>query len=303
NYHAMEENSGALLKGFIRLGGSPEEVASKLGPLADLEGTWKGNTGWNLIAVPSQKNGLPTFTLLIQQYSETITFSPITAPVPNRGGAKQQFITGLTYELTINDMKYPNGILHVENGMWLNMTDVEKQPDGPVVESNVVKPSAIARMSAIPHGDVVIALGNATSSSAPPVFPTITAIPDPIGLPPIFGYIDQYTKNPFSTQFHAADVNGTLAALAATQKITQVTTITVDTANKGGNISNIPFVDEHVNPSRFQSTFWIEDVEADGVNFKQLQYSQQADLNFIKKTNLPGDILWPHVNVNTLRKV
>ncbi len=299
----MAQNAEALLKGFIRLSGSPEEVANKLGPLAGLEGTWKGSSGWNLIAVPSQKDGNPTFTLLIQQYSETITFSPITAPVPNRGGATQQFITGLLYELTINDMKYPNGILHVENGMWLNMTDIEKQPDGPVVESNAVKPFAIARMSAIPHGDVVIALGNAATSSAPPVFPMITAIPDPIGLPPVFGYIDQYTKNPFSTEFHAANVNGTLAALAATQKITQVTTITVDTANAGGNISNIPFLDEHVNPSRFQSTFWIEEVEADGISFNQLQYSQQADLNFIKKTNLPGDIMWPHVNVNTLRKV
>src|SRR5258708_36444515 len=102
----MEANDTTLLKGFIRLGGSPEEVANKLGPLADLEGTWTGNSGWNLIAVPSQKNGLPTFTVLIQQYSETITFTPITAPVPNRCGAKQQFITGLMYDLTINDMKY-----------------------------------------------------------------------------------------------------------------------------------------------------------------------------------------------------
>jgi hypothetical protein len=81
----MEENTQELLKGFVRLGGSPAEVASKLGPLADLEGTWKGNSGWNMIAVPSQLNGKPEFTLLIQQYSETIIFTPITAPVPNRG--------------------------------------------------------------------------------------------------------------------------------------------------------------------------------------------------------------------------
>ncbi|MDR3696727.1 heme-binding protein [Mucilaginibacter sp.] len=298
----METNNEALLKGFVRLGGSPEEVASKLGPLADLEGTWTGNTGWNLIAVPSMKSGLPTFTVLIQQYSETITFTPITAPVPNRGGAKQQFITGLLYELTINDMKYPNGILHVENGMWLNMADVEAQPDGPVVESNIARPFSIARMSAIPHGDVVIALGNAEISSGAPVFPTITAIPVPAGLPPQFGYIDQYTKNEFSGQFAPADVNKTLAETAATQTITNVTTITVDTANKGGNISNIPFVEKYVDPSRFQSTFWIEDVVLGDLTFKQLQYSQQTDLNFIKKFNLPGDILWPHVNVNTLRK-
>jgi hypothetical protein len=200
-------------------------------------------------------------------------------------------------------MKYPNGILHVENGMWLNMSDIEIQPDGPVIEANITKPFSIARQSSIPHGDVVIALGNATSSSASPGFPVISAIPEPAGLPPIFGYIDPYTKNEFSTQFHAANINGTLAAEAAKQTITHVTTIIVDTENNGGSISNIPFVDKYVNPSRFKSTFWIEDVIMDGITFKQLQYSQQADLNFIKKFNLPGDIMWPHVNVNTLRKI
>jgi hypothetical protein len=298
----MEANNEALLKGFVRLGGTPEEVASKLGPLADLEGTWTGNTGWNLIAVPSMLNGNPEFTLLIQQYSETITFTPITAPVPNRGGTTQQFITGLLYELTINDLKYPNGILHIENGMWLNMSDIEAQPDGPVIESNAPQPFTIARMSSIPHGDVVIALGNAVTSSAAPVFPAISAIPAPEGLPPVFGYTDPYSLNEFSAEFHTADVNSTLAATAATQTITQVTTITVDTENTGGSISNIPFVQQHVSPSRFQSTFWIENVVDGDLNFLQLQYSQQADLNFIKKFNLPGDILWPHVNVNTLRK-
>jgi hypothetical protein len=299
----MESQPQELLKGFIRLGGSPEEVASKLGPLADLEGTWKGNSGWNLIAVPSRQHGNPTFTLLMQQYDETITFTPITAPVPNRGGAVQQFVTGLMYNLTITDMKYPNGILHVENGMWLNLADIEAQPDGPVLTSPPVKPFGIARMSSIPHGDVVIALGNSGVSSGMPAFPVITAIPEFAGLPPVYGYTDPYTKNPFAEQFKASDVNSTLQAEAAKQTIGKVTTITVDTQNKGGSISNIPFVDAHVNPSRFQSTFWIEEVSVDGVSCMQLQYSQQADLNFIKKHNLPGDILWPHVNVNTLRKI
>ncbi len=299
----MESQPQELLKGFIRLGGSPEEVASKLGPLADLEGTWKGNSGWSLIAVPSRAHGDPTFTLLMQQYDETITFTPITAPVPNRGGAVQQFVTGLMYELTITDMKYPNGILHVENGMWLNLTDIEAQPDGPVLDSTLIRPFSIARMSSIPHGDVVIALGNSSVSNGTPQFPVISAVPQPPGLPPTFGYTDPYLRNQFSGQFDTSNVNSTLQAAVAAQTVGKVTTITVDTQNKGGSISNIPFVDAHVNPSRFQSTFWIEEVSVDGVSCMQLQYSQQADLNFIKKHNLPGDILWPHVNVNTLRKI
>lgn len=305
--HQTQQDPQPLLKGFIRLGGSPEEIANKLGPLADLEGTWKGASGWNLIAVPAQKGTIETFTLLIHQYSESITFTPISAPVPNRGGKTQQFVTGLMYELTITDLKYPNGILHLENGMWLNMSDIEAQPDGAVIESankSGNKVFNIARMSNIPHGDVVIALGNATNSVGVPQFPTITAIPDPKGLPPLFGYTDPYTKNQFVPAFKASDVNATLAATAKEQHITNVTTITVDTANAGGNIANIPFVEAHVKPTRFQSTFWIEDVVVGDASFKQLQYSQQSDLNFIKKSGgLPGDILWPHVNVNTLRKI
>jgi hypothetical protein len=297
-----------LLKGAVRLGGSTEEIASKLGPLADLPGTWKGNTGWNMIAVPAtaQNGGGPTFTLLIHQYSETLTFTPITAPVPNRGGLTQQFVTGLTYELTITDNKYPNGILHIENGMWLNLNDIEKQPAGPVVESvaPILPAFNIARMSAIPHGDVVIALGNAASSSGVPVFPTLTGVPQGPGFPTPLGYLDPYTKNPFAHEFIASDYNLTLRNLAKTQQMGKVITINVDTQNQGGNIANIPFVQEFASPSRFFSTFWIEDVVSNGVHFKQLQYSPQVDLNFIKKSGgLPGDIMWPHINVNTLRKV
>jgi hypothetical protein len=298
----MEENTQPLLKGFTRLAGTPEQIASELGPLADLAGTWKGASGWNLIAVPSQKSGQPTFTLLIHQYSETITFTPITAPVPNRGGTTQQFITGLMYDLTVTNLNDNHGVLHIENGMWLNMADIETQPDGPVVESVAApQPFMIARQSAIPHGDVVIALGNATTSVLPDI-PPVSALPNPVGLPPVFGYGDQYTTNKFQDIFKATNVNATLAATAAAQTITHTTTITVDTQN-GGNISNIPFIDKFVNPSRFQSTFWIEDVVANGITFKQLQYSQQADLNFIKKFNMAGDIMWPHVNVNTLVKI
>jgi hypothetical protein len=298
----MNQNTQPPLKGFTRLAGTPEQIANELGPLADLAGTWKGADGWNLIAVPSQKSGQPTFTLLIHQYSETITFTPITAPVPNRGGATQQFITGLMYDLTITNLNDDHGVLHIENGMWLNMADIEVQPDGPVVEG-VATPQqfTIARQSAIPHGDVVIALGNATTSVLPNI-PSISALPDPVGLPPVFGYTDQYTTNKFQDLFKATNINATLTSTAAKQTITHVTTITVDTEN-GGNISNIPFVDKFVNPTRFQSTFWIEDVVSGDVTFKQLQYSQQADLNFIKKFKLDGDILWPHVNVNTLVKI
>ncbi|HZY38108.1 MAG TPA: heme-binding protein [Mucilaginibacter sp.] len=298
----MEQKTPALPKGFIRLGGTPQQVASKLGPLADLEGTWKGSSGWNLIAVPSQTAGKPSFTLLIQQYSETITFTPITAPVPNRGGTTQQFITGLLYQLTINDMKYPNGILHVENGMWLNMSDIEVQPDGPVTES-AVPAFTIARQSSIPHGDVVIALGGYTESTGIPVFPALNAVPTDIGVQGL-GYLENYPHDKLPG-LDSSNMNAQLAAAITGQTIGKVTEIIVDTENTGGSIANIPFVQGHVSPSRFQSTFWIEEVLTDNLNFLQLQYSQQTNLNFLSKNTQPpsGVIMWPHANVNTLRKI
>ncbi|ASU32338.1 heme-binding protein [Mucilaginibacter xinganensis] len=295
----MTENAHPLLKGFVRLSGSVAEVANKLGPLAGLEGTWHGTDGWNMIAVPSQNHGTAGFTLLVQNYSETITFTAIGAPVPNRGGATEQFITGLTYELTVTD-NTTQGILHIENGMWLNMADVQIQPDGPV-KAAAPMPFTIARMASIPHGDVVMALGNATTTSGGFSIPDINALPVELGRPDL-GYLDPYKIIQQFPQFSARNPNLMLQKAIQNQKIGNVTTIQVDTNNQGGNISNIPFIHEHVNASRFFSTFWIEDVSMNGVNFKQLQYSQQADLDFLPKFHAPGLIMWPHVNVNTLRK-
>jgi hypothetical protein len=295
----MAEIAQTFLKGFVRLSGSVAEVANKLGPLADLEGTWHGSDGWNMIAVPSQNSGKPSFTLLVQNYYETITFTAIGAPVPNRGGATEQFITGLTYELTVID-KLTQGVLHVENGMWLNMADVQAQPDGPV-KAAAPAPFTIARMSSIPHGDALMALGNATTSGGKFAIPDMNALPIDMGRPD-FGYLDAYKIIQQFPQFSARNPNLMLQKAIANQTIGNVTTIFVDTQNQGGNISNIPFIHEHVNASRFMSTFWIEDVTMDGINFKQLQYSQQADLDFLPKFGIPGLIMWPHVNVNTLRK-
>jgi hypothetical protein len=289
----MSENLTALPRGFVRLSGTAQDVANKLGPLADLVGTWRGNSGWNLIAVPA----MPQFKLLIQNYSETITFTAIGAPVPNRGENNvDQFITGLTYELAITD-NATEGVLHIENGMWLFMGDIEAQPGIAPLPIQY----SIARQSSIPHGDVVIALGNAVATQRPPVIPNIDSRPPDIGKPKIVGYLDAYQNTDFR-QFNAVNPNYMLQQTIKTQTITNVTTITVDTANQGGSIVNIPFIDQHVNPTRFMSTFWLEDVVAGGLTFKQLQYSQQADLNFDNKFNAPGIIMWPHVNVNTLRK-
>ena len=72
---------------------------NSLGPLAPLVGTWQGQDGLNLIAVPSRKSQ-PTdtgrFELLVQQpYREVWTFAAIPEAVRNRGGAVDQYIGAL----------------------------------------------------------------------------------------------------------------------------------------------------------------------------------------------------------------
>lgn len=302
------DNSQALPKGFVRLSGSAEEIADQLGPLASLAGTWRGNSGWNMIAVPSNSGTIKSFKLLIQNYSETITFTPIGAPVPNRGGNDMQSITGLMYSLTITD-NATEGVLHLENGMWLYMADVQKQPDKGDDPFKATAPAhfyTIARQASIPHGDVVVALGDAVVSNGMPVIPPLQGHPVDFGTPPLRGYLDQYTHTAFPpTQFDTQNPNAALTNAIAGQNIGNVTVITVDTHVPGGAIVNIPFVQQTVDPTRFVSTYWIEDVTlADGTKFKQLQYSQQADLNFIPKFPplTEGTIMWPHINVNTLRK-
>ena len=49
---------------------------SKLGPLSLLPGKWKGvGTGWNMIALPFDQAEFD-FRLLMNQYDETLEFSP-----------------------------------------------------------------------------------------------------------------------------------------------------------------------------------------------------------------------------------
>lgn len=283
------------LKGFVRISKSTSEIVQKLGPLAGLVGNWNGNSGWNLIAVPSSTGG---FELLIQNFSEKIVFTPVGAPVPNRGGHSEQFIVGLMYELTVID-KSTQGVLHVENGMWLNLSDIEKQ------QLEMQGQFPVCRQSSIPHGDVVIALGSATQSSGVPPIADINTLPDAGSKAPL-GYADPYLNTGFPN-FNAANPNAMLKEVLASQQIGKVMTLDVDTNNPDSSINNIPFVDLHVKPSRFQSTLWIEEVlNSDGSTaFQQLQYSQQTDLNFLRKAEADGPgglIMWPHVNVNTLVK-
>jgi hypothetical protein len=278
------------LPGFVRLGGTPETLVDSLGPLANLIGTWVGNFGWNVIAVPKMFDGRLGFELLVRPYYETITFAPIGAPVPDRGGAKTLFLTGLHYDLRVTDSQ-TNQPLHIENGMWLLLNQVDV-PGGPT----------IVRQSIIPHGDSLLALGHWSVTQGAPKIPDNNALPFPVAGAPD-GYIEPYRVTAMGSAWQAANPNKTLQDAIKKQKILETVNIGVNT-QPGGGIVNIPFIKKHANATTFFGTFWIELVQnKDGSQFEQLQYTQQTNLEFIPQFQNPKKLItWPHVNVNTLVK-
>jgi hypothetical protein len=281
------------LKNFVRLAGTNAEIENELGPLAALLGTWKGSGGWNLVAVP---NGASGFLLLIQNYTEVINFTAVSSPVPNRGGTEEQMVGAVIYDLTVTD-NLTGGVLHVENGMWLNLAHIEPQ----AVATNAVLPppaQTIARQASIPHGDAVLVLGNYFISQGTPPIPDNDSTP--LAGPDIpLGYLDQYLQA--QTKFPGFDVknpNATLRKALDNQQIGKVTTFVLDTSN----ILNIPFTAQHVDPNNFTTIFWVEEVTVNDTSFLQLQYTQQTNFNFLPRFGEAGLIMWPHININTLVK-
>jgi hypothetical protein len=177
-----------------------------------------------------------------------------------------------------------NEPLHLETGMWLLLDDQ----------------GTVARQASIPHGDVVLAIGTATTESGAPSIPALSTLPDAGPKTPL-GYTDVYLRP--VDGFSPGDANEVLRVALVDQKIVKTTTLPVST--DGGGIANIPFVTANANATAFRCAYWIETVEdpITRTQFSQLQYSQQTNLEFLPQFGNPGElIMWPHVNVNTLLK-
>lgn len=293
------------LESFKRLSGPTNQQQQLLGPLFDLLGSWSGSKGWNLVAMPSAGSKPADegdFILLVQPYYEEIKFTPVGGAVRNRGGDEDQFIGGVQYELFVSNLDTDEA-LHVENGMWLFLPKVVADP-GP--GAGTPPPHAIARSSTIPHGDSVLLLGDHFESKGPPPFgagvPAASAMPFNVGSPPL-GYTDPYMEKGAEFGLDMTDFNLRLKKDLEGQNVTSTSTIVVDSKN-GGGLLNIPFIVNRADATRFQTTFWIETVKDDsGLSFLQLQYTQITDLGFHHPFG-GGDglIVWPHLNINTVRK-
>ncbi|RDU98012.1 heme-binding protein [Trinickia dinghuensis] len=275
---------------FGRASAPVEQSLEELGPLDDLAGTWAGK-GYNMIAVPDRQNNR-IFRLIVNATFETLTFTPIGGPVPNRGSEQGDIdIYGLTYLQQVSDAATGEGI-HIEPGLWLNVP-ATSDPDAP---------STIVRQSTIPHGDTLLAQGVASSELRAPIIDPVNPLPTPLpGTPPFpLGYTDPYLHGNFPAGFDMTNPNKALVdALSrqAEEGINVVKTVNLPVSTKdSGGLVNIPFIVKNANATEMNSIFWIETLQrADGRKFLQLQYTQTVLLVF-------DGVVWPHVSVATLIK-
>ncbi len=290
-----------------------------LGPLAGLVGTWKGH-GFNAIWRPNHPADQQDRFLELNRTDETLTFTRINGPIPNRGLAMPDMdMFGLTYMQQISESSTGAG-LHIEPGIWARVPHT-KDPK---------EPESVVRMASIPHGTVILAQGVGEVEAG-----AVPQIPDNNILPFFFG-----SPAPASTAFHSVvqtfpeldlsqPTQFRFLAPGVTQQIVKnpnsvlqkalksslqgttmksLTTLHVSTSHSlikaGGGSANTAFLTTSGNPPggnararRTEATFWIETITGAGgqPDVHQLQYTQLVMLDF-------NGIHWPHVTVGTLVK-
>jgi hypothetical protein len=259
----------------------------KLGPLEDLPGTWIGN-GINLVTLPAQHDDR-AFRVKLNATRETLSFSEIGAPVPNRRSALDNIeFLGLHY-LHMVYHAVTQEALNREPGIWLNIP-ANKDPE---------QAETVVRLATVANGDSLVAQGSFTTVTGGPKIPRASSTPrlmdgkplsDSLYLLPCHtaklprGLPDRSIANP----------NLILTQAIEGQEFEKTVVLEISSTPKGGAVS-IPFAESSANATRLTAVFWIETVKHEGGVYLQLQYSQTVILNFL-------GIDWPHISVATLVK-
>jgi hypothetical protein len=298
-----------------------KEKDDALGYLKLLPGTWRNvpnlvGHGWNMIALPfvDPNGGQLNYRLLVNQYNEEHTFTLVDKGVPNRGISEEngrlvnsdQFIVTLDYvqavvQIAADDfpksgLAGPSGLpIHHEPGLFLQMAN----------EADTYK---IARLSSIPHGNSLLALGKVTIYDGAPNIPEANGLP--IGVPqdldsPYLAPYKHYNDQPFQKVFNPVHPNELLKAANQGVDIKRTTELHFDTQFATGGIHNIPFIKKQADASEMSAKFWIQELEekdANGEPKLRLQYTQTVMLDFFKSPE-GGLIKWPHVSINTMEKI
>jgi hypothetical protein len=291
-----------------------ESTTPSFGELEGLIGTWKGVKGWSLIAVPARgaTKEVSSFELIVQNYTEILTFKAVDTPVENEGGEVTQFVGAIEYEQVIHDFDTKE-LIHIENGMFMYLDNIVSD-SGTAVNA----PYPIARSGTIPHGNSILELGPVTKKEGVPTIKDISSSPSPEdreGAPEDFfaqydSELERLTVtdiviNEDSMIFNVLNPNDNLIRDNKGLEFLNTIHIELDSENSG-TVGNIPFLQKHATATKATSDFWLSTVKLpmSGKNFQQLQYSQTIDIEFLQKFNgEEGLIKWPHITINTLTKV
>jgi hypothetical protein len=288
-----------------------------LGALAGLLGTWKGH-GFNAIWRPHHPADQQDRFLELNMTNETLVFTRINGPIPNRGLAMADIdMFGLTYLQQISEASTGAG-LHIEPGIWASVP----------ATTDPKEPASVVRMASIPHGTTILAQGVAqVIQGGPQTIPNNNILPFFTGTPaPANGdfnsvaqtftelNLSQATQFRFVAPVVTQDIvkNPNLVLQNALKSSLQGTTMKSRTflhvatdhssINAGGGTANTAFLATSGNPpggnakaTTVQATFWIETIAGTGgqPDKHQLQYTQLVMLDF-------NGIHWPHVTVGTL---
>jgi hypothetical protein len=290
-------------------------AADPLGPLAPLAGTWKGH-GLNTIWRPHHPAAQQDRFLELNLTDETIVFTKINGPIPNRGLLMPDInMFGLTYMQQISESGSGAG-LHIEPGIWANVPHTTAPNEPPTV----------VRMASIPHGTTILAQGKTEFHQGGPqhipdnnIVPFFFGNPEPSNSDADFqqgvqnfpelnlGHATQFRHaSPGVTQAMVRNPNSVLQAAIHGKPMKNRTFIHITTKHTpipGGGTANTAFLaganqaGENANAVEVEATFWIETLPGSGggPDKHQLQYTQRVMLDF-------NGIHWPHVTVATLQK-
>lgn len=137
-----------------------------------------------------------------------------------------------------------------------------------------------------------------------------SSLPHNLGIAP-FGYTDPYLNSGHDVEHPVRllidDIGPDVMSMEAAQ-------MDITTSGSGGSISMLPNPRAQVFNEAFNASFWVETVrDSRGrTRYQQLQYVQSVFMDFkvkfvpdcqARNADLDCLIKWPHVQVNTLRKV
>ena len=184
----------------------------------------------------------------------------------------------------------------------------------------------IARQASIPHGNSVLAMGTIKTFDGPPTIEKEDATPERIKdtnfdtnkyLEPYKHFEDNHFMGNVPPAvagfpgFFPTNANAILQFANPGNRVKQTTALHFDTKYRNKQltnipISNIPFVVREANVTEMHADFWIMELhkpkESADPEFV-MQYSQTVYLEFFDSDE-PGKLIrWPHVSINTLRKV